>query len=211
MHYFTDFTGLDNHPDLRAQAALQQRPVDRRERQQRRDCSFVAGQIAVRQHNNPVPGAHCGDCLRRQVLQHLAQHRVVGTLGEAAFEYRRGIAIHAGLLQAVKFGIRQHWPAQLDQPGVFRDLFPQGTGGLHHVAVVCDDYDRDRDAYLAAGVELAFEGFAGPSRTSWVDTSPTLGFMVELLERSDMRDGFFAHMKKAAQRWDGTEPIVGRT
>jgi len=98
-----------------------------------------------------------------------------------------------------------------DQPGVFRDLFPQGTGGLHHVAVVCDDYDRDRDAYLAAGVELAFEGFAGPSRTSWVDTSPTLGFMVELLERSDMRDGFFAHMKKAAQRWDGTEPIVGRT
>lgn len=97
-----------------------------------------------------------------------------------------------------------------DQPGVFRDLFPDGGTGLHHVALVCEDYERDRDAYLAGGAELAFEGFAGPSRTCWIDTSPTLGLMVELLERSKMRDRFFAHMHEAAQHWDGSEPIVGR-
>lgn len=98
-----------------------------------------------------------------------------------------------------------------DQPGVFRDLFPGRETGMHHLALVCDDYEGDRDAYLAAGAELAFEGFAGPSRTCWVDTSPSLGFMVELLERSEMRDGFFAHMRKAAERWDGSDPVVGRT
>lgn len=98
-----------------------------------------------------------------------------------------------------------------DQPGVFRDLFPDRQTGMHHLAVVSDDYEADRDAYLAAGAELAFEGLAGGSHTCWIDTSPTLGFMIELLERSKMRDGFFAHMRDAAQNWDGTTPIVGRT
>lgn len=97
-----------------------------------------------------------------------------------------------------------------DEPGVFRDLFGPGEYGMHHMALVCDDYEGERDAYLDAGAELAFEGFAGPSRTSWVDTSPTLGFMVELLERSELRDGFFATMRRAAERWDGTNPVVGR-
>jgi hypothetical protein len=97
-----------------------------------------------------------------------------------------------------------------DEPGVFRDLFAPGESGMHHMALVCDDYEAERDAYLAAGAELAFEGFAGSSRTSWVDTSPTLGFMVELVERSEMRDGFFAMMHKAAARWDGSDPVIGR-
>ena len=97
-----------------------------------------------------------------------------------------------------------------DQPGVFRDLFPGRRTGMHHLALVCDDYEGDRNAYLAAGSELAFEGLAGGSRTCWVDTTPTLGFMVELLERSKVRDGFFAHMRDAAQNWDGTSSVVGR-
>jgi hypothetical protein len=96
-----------------------------------------------------------------------------------------------------------------DAPGVFRDLFPRDAHGLHHLARICEDYDAERDDFLAKGHELAFEGSVGGSRTCWIDTTPTLGFMVELLEPSEMRDGWFAHMRKAARQWDGVEPIVG--
>ena len=96
-----------------------------------------------------------------------------------------------------------------DSPGVFRDLYAQGQYGLHHLARICDDYVAERDAFVAQGAEVAFEGEVGGSRTSWVDTAATLGFMIELLEPSSMRDGWFAGMRKAAQTWDGAEPIVG--
>ncbi|GMU77248.1 MAG: hypothetical protein AMXMBFR46_00490 [Acidimicrobiia bacterium] len=97
-----------------------------------------------------------------------------------------------------------------DDPGVFRDVFRRGESGLHHMALVCTDYEAERDAYLDAGAALAFEGRVGTSRTSWVDTSSTLGFMVELLEPSPGRAAMFAGMREAAEAWDGTSPIVGR-
>jgi hypothetical protein len=96
-----------------------------------------------------------------------------------------------------------------DDPGVFRDVFARGEYGLHHMALICDDYEAERDTYLAAGAELAFEGRTGTSRTSWVDTSPTLGFMIELLEPSATREAAFAGMRDAADAWDGTNRVIG--
>ncbi|ONH27180.1 hypothetical protein BL253_23100 [Pseudofrankia asymbiotica] len=96
-----------------------------------------------------------------------------------------------------------------DDPGVFRDVFRQGESGLHHLAVTCTDYQAERDAYLAKGAALAFEGVTGTSRTCWVDTTPTLGFMIELLEPSETREAWFSNMRAAARAWDGTDPIVG--
>ena len=96
-----------------------------------------------------------------------------------------------------------------DEPGIFRDIFPRGHYGLHHLAVVCDDYEADRAAYVATGAEVAYEAqIGGRTRTCWVDTSPTLGFMVELLERSRARDMGFAAMRAAAESWDGHNPIT---
>lgn len=96
-----------------------------------------------------------------------------------------------------------------DEPGVFRDVFGRGEYGLHHMALLSDDYELERDTYIAGGAALAFEGRAGTSRTSWVDTSPTLGFMVELLEPSVPRLAFFDTMREAAESWDGTNPVIG--
>jgi Glyoxalase/Bleomycin resistance protein/Dioxygenase superfamily len=96
-----------------------------------------------------------------------------------------------------------------DEPGIFRDLFPRGHYGLHHLAVVCEDYEADRAAYVATGAEVAYEAqIGGRTRTCWVDTSPTLGFMVELLERSRARDMGFAAMRAAADSWDGHDRIT---
>jgi len=93
--------------------------------------------------------------------------------------------------------------------GVFRDTHRRGEFGLHHMALICDDYEAERDAYLEAGAELAFEGRTGTSRTAWVDTSRTLGFMVELLEPSATREAAFAGMRQAADTWDGTTRVIG--
>lgn len=95
-----------------------------------------------------------------------------------------------------------------DDPGVFRDVFPRDKFGLHHMALYCRDYEAERDAYIEAGAQLAFEGKLDGIRTCWVDTSPTLGFMVELLEPSAGRDAGFAAMHAAAQSWDGSDLVV---
>lgn len=95
-----------------------------------------------------------------------------------------------------------------DEPGVFRDLFPRDKFGLHHMALYCGNYEAERDTYLDAGAPLAFEGKLDGIRTCWVDTAPTLGFMVELLEPSTERDAGFAAMRAAAEKWDGRDRIV---
>jgi Glyoxalase/Bleomycin resistance protein/Dioxygenase superfamily len=96
-----------------------------------------------------------------------------------------------------------------DERGVFRDIFRRGEFGLHHMALICSDYEAERETYLGAGAQLAFEGRTGTSRTSWVDTSPTLGFMIELLEPSATREAWFANMRRAAVAWDGVDRIIG--
>lgn len=94
------------------------------------------------------------------------------------------------------------------RPSIFRDVFPQGQYGLHHMGLVCDDYDAELAAYLESGAELAFEGRLGKGlRTCWIDTVKTLGFMVELLEGDEGRAAHFAKWRDAAIDWDGKDPI----
>ena len=40
-------------------------------------------------------------------------------------------------------------------PSAFRDMFRDGAEGLHHAAIFCDDYERERDAFVAAGYPVA--------------------------------------------------------
>jgi Glyoxalase/Bleomycin resistance protein/Dioxygenase superfamily len=96
-----------------------------------------------------------------------------------------------------------------DDPGVFRDLFDRGQYGLHHLARLCEDYEAERNAYTDTGVEIAFEArIGGRARTCWVDTSSTLGLMIELLEPSRSRTWGFATMREAAASWDGKQSIT---
>lgn len=95
-----------------------------------------------------------------------------------------------------------------DQPSIFRDLVPAGQSGFHHMALYCNDYETDRAAYTQAGAAIAFEGrMMGIARTGWMDTAPTLGFMVELIEANEMAEGLFGQISDAARNWDGKDPI----
>jgi hypothetical protein len=94
-----------------------------------------------------------------------------------------------------------------DEPSIWRDLVPRGQLGFHHMALYCDDYEATRAAYAAQGAEVAFEGLMMGHRTCWIDTSRTLGFMVELVTKNPVADSVFGAIRAAAENWDGRDPV----
>src|ERR1700756_4999128 len=94
-----------------------------------------------------------------------------------------------------------------DEPSIWRDVVPRGQGGFHHMALYCDDYEATRAAYTADGAEVAFEGLMLGHRTCWIDTTETLGFMVELVTKNPTADYVFGQIRAAAEGWDGSDPV----
>ncbi len=94
-----------------------------------------------------------------------------------------------------------------DQLSCYRDLYPAGTEGIHHVGIFADDFDAEIGRYEDLGFEVAFTRVSRGMRFGYVDTSAALGFMVELLEDVPAVRGRFATIAEAARDWDGTDPI----
>jgi hypothetical protein len=94
-----------------------------------------------------------------------------------------------------------------DSPGIWTDLVPHGGFGFHHTGLYCEDYEAERAALLDAGHEMAFEGLMLGSKTCYVDTSPTLGFMTELITANPVAEEVFGTFRSAAENWDGSDPI----
>lgn len=94
-----------------------------------------------------------------------------------------------------------------DRASVWRDVVPAGASGLHHMALYCDDYDANLAAYTQQGAAIAFSGLMMGSRVCWIDTTATLGFMVELIEANDVAAAVFASFRAAAAGWDGSKPV----
>lgn len=110
--------------------------------------------------------------------------------------------------------IGQHGDTQIeliqpigDHPGIWRDIVPHGKAGFHHVGLYCQDYESDREALLASGAEMAFEGLMMGAKTCYVDTTPTLGFMTELITANPIAEQVFGAIRQAAETWDGSDPV----
>ena len=73
--------------------------------------------------------------------------------------------------------------------------------GFHHAALYCEDYDATRAAYTTKGAEVAFEGLMMGHRTCWIDTTKTLGFMVELMtsESEPAREGKYGEQRDSSR------------
>jgi len=94
-----------------------------------------------------------------------------------------------------------------DDPGIWRDLYRFGQAGFHHTGLYCTDYEAQRDAYVAAGAEIAFEGLMMGAKTCYIDTSPTLGFMTELVTANPIAEQVFGAIRAASVDWDGSDPV----
>lgn len=145
-----------------------------------------------------------------------AAHRWHRAMGIGPFMVSRHIQLkdlhYRGEPSALDFStaIAQAGPVQIelvqqhcDSPSCYRDSIPAGQEGMHHVAIVADDYDATLALYAGQGFDVANAGFFGKARFCYVDCRPALGHMVEVLERCKPIDAFFAAIRRSAEEWDG--------
>ena len=94
-----------------------------------------------------------------------------------------------------------------DAPSVYREMFPAGTQGFHHVAILPTDFDAERARYEAAGFPVATT-LISAARVAYMDTRSVLGCFVELYEDNAPLRATFARWKAIHDEWDGvTDPI----
>jgi len=151
---------------------------------------------------------------------HAAMAAWTATTGIGPFFLVEGVTIenqlHRGKPTAldVTFALAQAGDIQIelvcqhnDAPSAYRDTVPAGVSAFHHMALYCHDYDADFAAYSGAGADVAFTGSFGGKRFCYLDTTPTIGCMIELIEASDTQDAFFERIRAAARDWDGRDPV----
>ena len=85
---------------------------------------------------------------------------------------------------------------------------PEGKTAFHHLCYWTDDLDGEIESLVEQGYEVAATGtVAGSGATfAYVDTSPVLGHMTELLTYSDDIKGLFDMVAAASIDWDGSDP-----
>jgi hypothetical protein len=95
-----------------------------------------------------------------------------------------------------------------DAPSIYRDFAERGLTGLQHVGVLTDDLSRDLAALARRGVHPVQDGVAANGTAfAYVDTDFHPGGMVEIIETSPALAAGFAAIRKAADAWDGRDPV----
>ena len=96
-------------------------------------------------------------------------------------------------------------------PSCYRDTVPQGTEGFHHICFWTHALEADLAEYRAQGLEIAVSGRVnnGP-RFAYIDATPTLGCMVELLEHSPRLEAVFNGWRDTCAAWQGGELFIRR-
>ncbi|MCK9284969.1 MAG: VOC family protein [Rhodocyclaceae bacterium] len=84
----------------------------------------------------------------------------------------------------------------------FTEMYPQGGGGLHHVALFTPDLDSAIRSFENKGGELATRGVFGSTPFAFMDARRQLGFFVELYQDSAELRGIYALVADAAAGWD---------
>ncbi|MEL7025106.1 MAG: VOC family protein [Pseudomonadota bacterium] len=94
-------------------------------------------------------------------------------------------------------------------PNAYRDMYPAGRMGFHHVCFWSDDLDADLAHYARQGQPAVNVGqMRGGPRFAYVDTRPAFGCMTELLEPHPHVIAMFADWREHSDHWDGRTPIV---
>lgn len=91
-----------------------------------------------------------------------------------------------------------------DGPSVFRDMYPDGGSGMHHVALIVDNLAESIKTYEAAGFATGLYAEAMPGvGFAMMDCVATLGHFVELYEPSPILLGVYEKVRSAARDFNG--------
>lgn len=112
-----------------------------------------------------------------------------------------GALAQAGPLQIEL--IEQH----SDGPSAYRDVFPKGQEGFHHLGRMTRTFDVDLEQYRRQGLTVAAEGAFGDTRFAYIDTRSVLGHMTEVIEDRDSIKSIFKIVADASADWDRSDPV----
>jgi hypothetical protein len=95
-----------------------------------------------------------------------------------------------------------------DSPSVLRDLYTADEIGVHHVAHFVPSLGEALERARSSGVEVALEACtATGTHFAMLDVARELGHMIELYEGAGDLLKFYRHVRRAADGWDGAEPL----
>ena len=96
-----------------------------------------------------------------------------------------------------------------DAPSMYKEFLDAGFEGLQHMSYWTHDYQALYDRALSLGYVVGHEGQIGGERGrfAYFDTQTHPGTVVEISDISGTKGRTFAHIRKLAEGWDGSEPI----
>lgn len=96
-----------------------------------------------------------------------------------------------------------------DAPSLYKEFLDAGNEGLQHVAYWSTGYQELYDRALGLGYRVGHEGqIGGPQgRFCYFDTGAQPGTIVEISDISGAKGQFFDHIRRAAEGWDGADPV----
>ena len=100
-----------------------------------------------------------------------------------------------------------------DAPSMYQDFLGSGREGAQHIAYWTTDFQKLYDQALAAGFTVGQEGQIGgeTGRFAYLDTEREQGTVIEISDISGNKGQLFKYIREAAETWDGSDPIRGRS
>lgn len=135
------------------------------------------------------------------VMQHIPLSRALYRGTPTVFDHTSAYGQAGELMVEL---IMQHG----DDASVLRDRFAAHQSGLHHIACFVPDLAAALAEHVRLGRTVALD-----ARTTtgvdfaMIDLSAELGHMLELYERSEPLERFYAFVRRKSQDWDGSEPV----
>jgi hypothetical protein len=96
-----------------------------------------------------------------------------------------------------------------DAPSMYLDFLQAHGEGMQHMSYWSTDYRALYDRAIAAGFVIGHEGqIGGPNgRFAYFETAGHPGTVIEISDISGGKGRFFGHVRKAAENWDGSDPV----
>lgn len=94
-------------------------------------------------------------------------------------------------------------------PNAFRDMFPEGSEGFHHIAMFSDDFAATCRHFAGLGHPLVSEACLLPGiKVGFIDARKSIGHMIELYPENAIIRAVFRQIRDAADSWDGQSLII---
>jgi catechol 2,3-dioxygenase-like lactoylglutathione lyase family enzyme len=135
------------------------------------------------------------------VREHVPFDGVTADGDPVVFDHTKAYAAYGSLF--VELTLVHH-----AEPVSARPLFrPNAGAGLNHVAYVVDDAEEESKRLAERGMPSTVRARVGELDVALHDGSSSLGFAVEVHQRSESLTALFEQVRSAACEWDGKDVL----